>query len=259
MKPIYKIITGISLILSLGASSQTLMDNWSYKTAQLMKPGKWECGILQPFRYGLTDKIELNTYAFLFPLMPNAGVTLAWGEKSGIQFVSKHELSLPSVFLNVISRKGTGGLLSPEFSFPFILGFNNTLLATKPVLGSHYLTLKAGLHLAIRSGEVDQLATMDFPMFYPRMAQYYKGASVRAGVSLKGPLCEKLFYEEGIEAFIVTRKENNFNLENVGSLMWRVGRSLRLKGGYNLSYGKYPFGNYWQLWPFVDLVFGSKL
>jgi hypothetical protein len=62
-----------------------------------------------------------------------------------------------------------------------------------------------------------------------------------------------------VQAFIVTRPENNFFFENTGTLMWGFGKSLRIKGGYILAYGKYPYITpKWQMWPTVDVVFGSR-
>jgi hypothetical protein len=259
MKRIFLFILLFSTISIIQVvQGQSLVKRSSYNTAFLMPKGKWECGILQPFRYGLNSRIEVNTFAFLFPMLPNAGIKMSWGEKSGMQIASEHSLSVPSVFLNTFSRKGIGGLLSPEFDFPFILGLNNGIILSKPVMDSALLNFRFGLNLAIRTGDVDPLATIDLPLFYPRMAQYYEGISFRIASSLKGKICRKWFYEEGFQLFLLTRKENNFNFENTGNLMWAVGKSLRIKGGYILSYGQYPFGNHWQLWPTLDLVFGSR-
>jgi hypothetical protein len=91
------------------------------------------------------------------------------------------------------------------------------------------------------------------------MAHYYDGTSIRISTALKGSLSEKWFYEEGMQLFIITRSENNIFFENTGTLMWAVGKSLRIRGGYILAYGKYPYITpKWQMWPILDLVFGSK-
>jgi len=221
-----------------------------------MPTGRWESGLFQPFRFGINQKMEISANILLMPLMPNVGIKIGLGERSGFNLASEHSLSVPSVFLNTVSRKGTGGLLSPEFDFPLILGVNNSIIASKPVFRSAIFSLESCYFLAIRSGKVDPLATIDLPLFYPRMAQYYKGTSIRLASSLKGSICTRLDYQEGIQLFIATRKESNFNIENTGGLLWSIGRSLRIKGGYILTYGKYPFGNHWQLWPTFDLIFG---
>jgi hypothetical protein len=253
------ILLNISVAGLAFAQNLPVVNRWSYNTAFLTPKGKWESGLIQPFRYGINRKIELSANILLFPILPNAGLKVSWGESKGYTLASEHILSIPSVFLNTVSRKGTGGLLSPEFDFPFIVGLNNSLIASKPVLESSLLTFKAGLVIALHGGNVDPLATIDLPLFYPRMAQYYKGSSLRLSSSFKGSIFNKWDYEEGIQFFLVTRKEYNMNIENSGSLNWAPFRSFRIKGGYILTYGSYPFGNHWQIWPTLDLVFGSRL
>ena len=117
----------------------------------------------------------------------------------------------------------------------------------------------AGFVFALRGEKPDPQSTIDLPLFYPRMTPSYEGSSRKSGATVKGISGGKWFYEENVQAFIVTRTENNFFFENSGTLMWALGKSLRIRGGYILTYGKYPYVTpKWQMWPTLDLVFGSK-
>jgi len=224
-----------------------------------MPAGKWESGIFQPFRYGISSKMEVFTSVLMLPFVPTVGVKYAHDTENGFVIGSEHSLSVPTPFLNIVSRKGIGGLISPEYTFPFILSVNNSILGTRPITSSLIITAKAGFVFALRSSKPDPQATIDLPLFYPRMAHYYEGASIRLGTAVKGRLGNKWFYEEGIQIFIITRPDDNFFFENTGTLMWAVGKSFRIRGGYVLSYGEYPYINpKWQLWPTFDLVFGSR-
>lgn len=234
-------------------------DRWSCNTAYLMPEGKWESGIFQPFRYGLNNKLEIHSNALELPVIPNAGIRIGLGSRSGFIFASDHTLSSPTIFLRFVSRKGIGGLISPEFDFPFIITISNSFLVSKPIGSASLLSGYAGFLFAIRRSKPDPQSTIDLPLLYPRMAHYYEGMSVRSGISFKGSLSKKWFYEEGLQIFVITRSRNNFFAENSGNIMWAAGRTIRIKGGYILSYGKYPFGTHWQLWPSIDLVFGSKI
>lgn len=259
MKRISLLILVGSMLLPILSKAQQITKRWSHQTAYLEPAGKWECGILQPFRYGINSRLEVNSYAFLLPLMPNAGVKLSYGVKSGYALASEHSLSVPSAFLNLVSRKGTGGILSPQFDFPFMLGLSNSFYASKTVLDSCLLSWKLGFAFTMKSGDVDPLATIDLPLFYPRMATYYKGVSIRAGADMRKSICKRFDVQEGFQFFLITRPDNNFFFENTGGLLWTAGKSLRIKAGYNLSYGNYPFGKHWQLWPSLDLIFGSRV
>ena len=246
-------------IYSLYAQDEPLLKKWSYNTAYLMPAGKWESGLFQPFRYGISQKMEVYTNVLMLPLIPSAGVKISLGTKSGLDIASEHSLSVPTPFLNIMSRKGIGGLISPEYDFAFIISVYNGLIVSRKIAPKVLASAKAGFAFAIRGEKPDPQSTIDLPVFYSRMAHYYDGASIRLGASVKGSLGDKWFYEEGVQAFIITRKENNFFFENTGTIMWALGKSLRIRGGYILAYGKYPYVNpKWQMWPTLDLVFGSK-
>ena len=241
------------------AQESKLLSNWSYNTAHLIPAGKWESGLIQPFRYGINEKIEVRANVPIMPFIPIAGVLIAQGTKNDISFASEHSLSIPTPFLNFFSREGTGGLISPEYDFSFILSVYNAVLASKPITSNNMLTAKIGYVFAIRSEKPDPNSAIDLPVFYPRIAHYYEGTSIRPAITVKGKLGDKWFYEEGVQAFIITRSENNFFFENTGTLMWTIGGSWRIRGGYILAWGKYPYETpKWQLWPTFDVVFGSK-
>ncbi|MFA5972964.1 MAG: hypothetical protein WC780_11480 [Lentimicrobiaceae bacterium] len=244
---------------AIHAQDEPLLKKWSYNTAYLMPAGKWESGLFQPFRYGINPKLEVFTNVLMLPFIPEAGVKMAWGTKSNFVIASEHSLSTPTPFLNFISRKGIGGLISPEYDFPFILSVSNAIIVSRKIAPSAILSANAGLVFALRGNKPDLQSTIDMPVFYPRMAHYYKGTSIRLGTAVKGNIGTKWFYEEGVKVFVITRKENNFFFENAGTIMWALGKSLRIRGGYILAYGKYPYVTpKWQMWPTLDLVFGSK-
>ncbi|MEI8046907.1 MAG: hypothetical protein WCI92_05980 [Bacteroidota bacterium] len=257
-----KTIIFLSLIYSavaLYAQDQTVSQKWSYNTAYVMPVGKWESGIFQPFRYGINKKTEVYTNVLMLPLIPSAGVKIALGTKKDFIIASQHSLSVPTPFLNFMSREGIGGLISPEYSYSFILSVNNSLIVSRKIAPKILASAYAGFVFALRADKPDSQSTIDLPLFYPRMAHYYEGTSIRLGGAVKGSLSEKWLYEEGVQVFIITRPENNFFFENTGTIMWVAGNSFRIRGGYVLAYGKYPYVNpKWQLWPTLDLVFGGK-
>lgn len=241
------------------AQDEPLLKKWSYNTAYIMPSGKWETGVFQPFRYGINSKMEIRTSVPTLVLIPSAGLKITHGSDGDFLFASEHILSVPTPFLNIMSRKGIGGLISPEYEFPFILSVGNSLIVSHKVATRMLASAQAGFVFALRGSKPDPQSTIDLPVFYSRMAHYYEGASIRLGAALKGSLGNKWFYEEGVQAFFITRPENNFFFENTGTIMWALGKSLRIRGGYILAYGKYPYLTpKWQMWPTFDLVFGSR-
>lgn len=258
MNKMYIVVSLLLVFSRLEAQNAALSEKWGDNTAYTEPDRKWETGIIQSFRLGLSDKTELRANALIFPVLPNVGLKLGWGSKDGFVFASEHAVSFPTIFLKTVSMKGTGGLISPQYDFPFILAINNSVIVSKPVGVTSLLSLDAGLCFSIRNGSPDYRSTIDLPLLYPRMAHYYQGVSLRAGCSFKGLIANRLFYEESARAFVITRNTNNLFAENAGTIMWAVGRSLRIKAGYCIAWGRYPFGNQFELMPVLDLVFGSR-
>ena len=241
------------------AQESQLISKWSFNTAYVMPAGHWETGLIQPFRYGINKNIEFRSNVLVMPFIPNAGVLISQKVKNDISIASEHNLSIPTPFLNFFSRTGTGGFIAPQYDYAFILSVYNALIVSKPVTSNTLITAKVGYVFAFRGEKPDPNSTIDLPVFYPRMAHYFEGTSIKPGITVKGRLGNKWYYEEGIQTFIITRTENNFFFENTGTLMWAVGNSWRIMGGYILAYGKYPYLTpKWQLWPTFDLVFGNK-
>ncbi|MBS1545302.1 MAG: hypothetical protein JST14_16820 [Bacteroidetes bacterium] len=250
----------ISTICRAQDFDSTLTKYWGYNTALTMPAHKWESGIAQPFRYGINEKLELRSNALEIPFLPNAGLKVALGKNGGNFIATEHLIGYPTVFLNTVSMKGTGGLISPEFApFPTIVSLQNNVLVSRAAGSRGLMTLSLGYTFAIRSGKPDPNATIDLPLVYPRMANYYEGSTIRLGFGYKGIISKKFLFDDGVESFFVIRHENNFFFENTGAIMWIAGGSFRIRGGYSLSYGKYPYGTQWQLWPSLDIIFGSKL
>ena len=254
------IITLLCTISILRAQDDGLpYQKWSYNTAYLMPAGKWESGIFQPFRYGWNKKIEVYSHVLMLPLIPGLGAKVDLVEKNGFVLSSDHFISSPTPFLNIMSRKGIGGLISPQYDYSFILSVNNSLMVSHKISSSLLASAFAGFTFALRGSKPDPQSTIDLPLFYPRMAHYYDGTSIRFGASLKGSVCSHWLYEESAKAFVISRKENNFFFENSGTIMWASKRTLRIRAGYVLAFGRYPYITpKWQMWPTLDFVFGGK-
>jgi len=259
MKKLIIFIIFIGIISTLQAQDKQLLKKWSYNTAYLMPVGKWESGLFQPFRYGINNKLEVFSNVLMVPLIPGVGAKISISNSTGYAIASEHNLSVPTPFLNIISRKGIGGFISPEYDFSFIMSVNNSIIVSKEITPAILGSVNAGFAFAVRGKKPDIQSTIDIPLFYPRMAHYYEGTSVRLGGALKGNIGTKLFFEETVKAFYITRSENNLFLENSGTIMWAFKRSLRIRGGYIVAYGRYPYKTpKWQMWPTLDLVFGSR-
>jgi hypothetical protein len=258
MKNIYIIAFFVLLpLLGIQAQNSEIIKRWSENTAYTMSGHSWETGLFQSLRIGLSDKVELRSNVLIIPILPNVGVKVSYGQKNDLYLASEHSLSYPSMFLKTFQMKGTGGLISPQYEIPMMFSLSNTFLASKPLGEKSLLSANAGLSFVIRNGSIDYRASIDEPFFYQRMTHYYKGLQIRAGGSYKTQLLNNLFAEENIKIYGATRKNDNIFIENQGVLMFSTKGSFRIRGGYMLSWGSYPFGNHLQMWPVIDIMFGK--
>jgi len=257
MKKTYSLILLLVLPFTVITAQNTdLTLRWSENTSYTMPARSWETGLFQAFRYGLSDRIEIRTNALLLPVLPNAGVKIAYNSDNDLSIASEHSISYPTLFLKTFQLKGTGGLISQQYTIPTIISINNSILLSKPLGDKSLLSGDAGLGFVIRGGPIDYRASIDEPFIYQRMAHYYKGVQLCAGFSFKTQLTNHLFCEESVKFYGIIRKSDNLFFENHGVLMMSSKGAFRIKGGYQLSWGTYPFGNHWQMWPVIDILFG---
>ncbi len=258
MKRIFLYIIALLIVQELAAQSSPLMNRWSYHTAFLMRKNKYESGIVQPFRYGLSNRVEIDANVLQMCVVPNAGVKVFLAAPGGFQMASEHGIQYNTLLFKLLSRKGTGGILSPQFSFPNMFTISNSFVVTKLVFDTAYVSARAGVYLSMRDGFLDPLATIDFPLIYPRTSHLFNTCTFRLGADIRGKIKRSWGYWFDVQFFVVPVHEHNFFMENTGTIMCNLGKNFRLKAGYKLCYGDYPFGKQWHLLPTLDLVFGSK-
>lgn len=258
MKKIIVCLIALLIVQELAAQSTPLLNRWSYRTAYLIRKNKYESGLVQPFRYGISNRVEITTNVLQNIAVPNAGVKVFIADVKGFHMASEHGLQYNSLFFKLLSRKGTGGVLSPQFSFPNMFTFSSGFLVTRQVFDTAYVTARAGFFLGMRDGFLDPLATVDMPIIYPRNAHLFNTCTFRLGADIRGKIKRSWSYMFDFQFFVLPVKKHNFFMENTGVIMCNWGKNFRFKGGYKLCYGDYPFGKQWHLLPTLDIVFGSK-
>ena len=233
---------------------------WSANTAYVLPAKRVELGLFQPLRYGFSDNVEFSMHPLAFFVAPNFDVKWAHHKVAGFAIASRHGLTCPTPLLRLISKKGIGGIISPEFDIPFIFSMQNEILASKPVFGKHLFTGKLGLNFALRSGDLDSRTTIDLPIVFARTSVYYHNVGIRVGSDLQGPVTGKLNYLIDGDLFYYPGADADVNMafEHKGMLLWNKSDGFQMSLGYILSYGEYPFGTQWHLLPLFDVQWGWK-
>jgi hypothetical protein len=253
----YALLMLISLLvvsLCLSQPKEQLHKNWSSGTAFLLPEGRMEIGIFQPMRYGWSKSVEFSIHPLAAFIIPNLSMKWSHGQKSGYKVATRHSISYPTLLLRTVSKKGIGGMISPEFQIPHMISIYNEVIVSKKLSSSHLLSVKSGISFALKSGDLDENATIDLPIIFPRLAVYHQGYGFRFGSDLHGKFYRKWDYLIDADVFYTPRGGENFALEHKGLLLWNKSERFQFCIGYKLVYGEYPFGSQWHLFlPILDL------
>jgi hypothetical protein len=233
---------------------------WSADTADLLPEGRTEIGLFGPARQGLSSDVELQAHPLWFFVAPHFGAKLHLVSDDSWSVSSRHTLSYPSVLLGLLSREGTGGVLPVETEVPHIINLTQDVVATLALREDQRLSFRAGLRLALSSGE-STLPTIDVPVVYPRTAAWHEGFATEVGIAWSGRVYSALFGGVSIDLFLVPGGEDSedswhYAAEVTPHLTWRITESWALMGGAKIVQGTYPFGEQSHVLPLVDVTFG---
>ena len=221
------------------------------ETAHTLAKGEWEMGLFQPYRRGLGNGLEISSYPVYFFAMPNFQ---AKKEFQDFGICGKYGISYPTPLLRLMQKKGMFGFISPTEDVgevPHLIGLSAELLATR-TLGTSLISLKGGLSLGLVFGKLDDRMSIDLPNVYPRLAKYFQGVSFNIGGDSRVGLTDSMDLLADVDLFFIP--EEDIFLEQKALVEWHMSQRLTTLAGAKLTYGNYPFGEQWRLYPLFDLV-----
>lgn len=250
----------IILILSILLSVFNLKAEnkiWSDGTAFTLPKKRYEIGLFQPLRFGITKNAELITYPLWNLLFPNLAIKKVWEDPCCFRFATRHSINYPTHFLKTISRSGTGGILPVLTKVPQLFVFTNHLLFSKSMANEHTVSTKLGFTVALSSGEID-MTTIDLPIVFPRTFVYQNGLSFNLGIDFDGHLYRSFNYAIDADFFILGDDVTSYAFEHKAMLTWIRSERFNILLGYKLIYGEYPYGTDVNILPLIDVQFGRS-
>ena len=223
------------------------------QTALTLPKGKLEFGLLRPMVIGISDSVELFTHPFVDILQPNAGVKVNWMEKNGLYFSTSHGLSYATLFLNLISNPGTGGVLPADNTIPQVFTLDNQILTTF-LTESQMVSLRIGAHLAAKFPDV-VFDTIDYPVLFTNTAAYHTPVVINIEVNYRVRLSGRyaLLFDGGV--YLMPQPLDAFEIRQTSEVLFGFNQTFSASAGYLLTYGSYPYGTDWKVFPLVDFVF----
>ncbi len=245
----------LALTASIATPPQATAENahWSAGTAFTLPAQRWEVGLFQPLRYGLTDTVELSTHPLTDTIAPALTAKIALPKVGAHAFAIEHTVRYPTPMLRLLSREGIGGVWAADAEIPHIIALESAVLTTLPYHDKHWLSTRLAFTAAPRVGDADW-QSVDLPLITTRTAAYHDGVSLRAGLDADGVLAGPVHYLLDVDVFWMPVRDDSIAVEHAGTLTWRVSDGFALTGGYKFVWGQYPFGTDWHLLPLADLA-----
>ena len=260
MKYTYYIVILFSLKILFSMDS-----SWSYNSAETITEKRWEVGLFQPFRYGYSNKTEITTHPFVFFVLPNVSIKKREEGIWGFNCASKISFQYPTPLLNIVSKKGIGGIIDPNLKAPPMVGFSYSWIMTKPVSGFD-ITIKNGIDFALVFGTIDKRATVDLPLVYHRLALYTNGWGLHNGIDIQKSINKNFSFLVDLDFLIlpkIAKMQSDpsfkdlrglFSLEHKFLLSWEKSKNFRVTTGYKLVRAELPFGKQTRILPYLPLM-----
>jgi len=252
----------MKFLLSLLFFSVTFANEFEYVQ-------KHKIGIFHPYKYQLSEEIEISTHPITFLINPNVSARIEHNKKfidfvfsvskadnamknKNNSFYTNHSIYFPTGLFNMLKKEGMFGFISPEFSdFPFMMSLKNEveIFVDKD---PYNISIKTGFTFGFSSEKLDTRSTIDLPIIYPRMLVYYPGSNYNFNYNLgiKRKLSKKWDVFTNINGIVYPKSGDGFFIENKSLLIWNYSEKTEIQFGYKLVYGQYPFGDMLHLLPF---------
>ena len=255
MKAKYILII-ILLIYSTNSFSQ--LEIWTVGTGRTIPKSRLEISAFRPARYGLTNSLEVSAQPVAFFIFPNAQIKKNWYNKS-ISIASVHGINYPTMFLNFVRKRDWKEIIPMDSVVPQLLVFKNEIIVSK-ILKEHtsceaenfLLSLKVGAQFALKFGE-STLPLIEKPIIYQRTSVYHDKLLWYVGADLDGHINGFMNFSVDVDFFSVGAGIDDYAIEHKGLVLVGLTNSLTLAGGYKVSYGSYPSGNKFFIWPLIDI------
>jgi hypothetical protein len=233
---------------------------WGGPSALTVPKGRVELGLLQSSRYGLTDRVELSVHPLWFFALPHAEGKLRYFEQGEFALAVRGRMSYPTIFLGLVAREGSGGLLPKASDPPIAVMLEADAIGTFALAPGALASLSLGLAVAPRESVTnEELPLLDFPFLYPRFASLHAPVVPRAALNLESALFLGFHLDAEFRGYVMPSLPDAgtaLALEQALALEYRFGQRAAISLGMRVSEAEYPVGQRVHLLPYFDVRVG---
>jgi hypothetical protein len=236
-----------------------------YGESAIVSQQSYKYSIFEVSEYRINQKFSIVGHPLMIFLSPSISLKYNFYNKNNLSISSVNGFNYPTILMNIVKAKGTGGFISPEFEIPNLFSIRNSIIATLLFEGNVFLTGSVGFEFALNNSKLEPGTSIDLPIILPRSLVYYKNVGFILMIETEGVLIKDFDFGCKSEIFFFPIKDDKFDYEyqetsnNIfwelsGNVFWNIRKSFKLGVGGRLCYGTYPFGDQWHLLPFIDFV-----
>lgn len=233
---------------------------WSGPSALTLPRGRVELGLLSTSRYGLSDRLELGVHPIWFFALPHVEAKYRYFERQRLALAARGRLSYPSLFLGLVSREGSGGLLPKTSEPPVALLFEADALVSGEIHPGAVASLSLGLAVAPHASfSEERLPLLDFPFLYPRFAALYSPLVPRAQLNLESALFLRFHLDLEFRGYVMPALPyvgTALAMEQALTLEYRFGERAAVSLGGRIGEAQYPVGQRVHVLPYADVRVG---
>lgn len=236
------------------------LRRWSGPSALTLPEGRLELGLLGPSRYGLHDRVELSLHPIWFFALPHVEAKIRYFELARFALAARGRVSYPSIFLELVSREGSGGLLPATSEPPVALMLEADAIVTGEIHAGALASLSLGIAVAPHTSFTEaELPLLDVPFLYPRFAALYSPIVPRAQLNLESALALGLHLDVEFRGYFmpsIPYVGTTLAFEQALSVEYRFGERAGVALGARLSEAEYPVGPRVHVLPYADVRLG---
>jgi hypothetical protein len=247
----------LSFLLILFITTQINAQNlkWADNSTHTLEKGRKEIGLFSPLKIGLKDSMELTVFPVWFFVLPNIELKKYWFTIAEMRIASNHKISYPTLLYNIVSKRGTGGILPETSVIPQMFKLNNSIMIGRDFSKYLNLTFTLGIDMCLSFGNSD-FPDVEYHLIYPRTYSYNHLVTPYASADFTGDIIPNLYYNYDNTVFLFTDDNPGFIMEQKFKLQWNINNKWAMKAGTLFTYGDYPFGKGNAWYPIVDILYG---
>lgn len=244
--------TGLAVDTSEAIRTGPGRRSFQTNSARTLGTHELETGLFGPTRFGLTDRLEIQSHPILFFLAPNARLRAQVLDQGNTHVALTLGLTYPTLLLRTLAMEGAGGVLPPDREVPHIISTFAEVSGTYE-RGDHGFTAGLGFQVAPRFG-ANELVSIDLPAVFPRTAAFFNTATLIPRIQAQGPIIGPLGYYVDARFFSSFGPNSTYSIEQSTRLRLHLSSRWLLQGGVMVTHGDYPFGSATRLLPLADLL-----